>query len=97
MRSSTSARAASSRRSQATVLGRKISWRKPTDTGVDDHDSYAAGPRTFRRASAEETNRSPPVIGSFCDSVSVRDAAVCSCGTNSVLPSSRRTGMIDLL
>src|SRR2546430_13166616 len=96
-RSESSALTAFSRRSHAAALGRRMPWRSPMVTGVEDHVSTACGPLTVSRASDEVTNSAPPVTGSVWDRLRLRAAFVWSWGRNRVLPSGCSTGMIDRL
>src|SRR5437763_12100288 len=96
-RSESSALTAFSRRSHAAALGRRMPWRSPMVTGVEDHVSTAYGPLTVSRASAEVTNSAPPLTGSVWDRLRLRAAFVWSWGRNRVLPSGCSTGMIDRL
>src|SRR5206468_6773596 len=77
-RSESSALTAFSRRSHAAALGRRMPWRSPMVTGVEDHVSTACGPLTVSRASDEVTNSAPPVTGSVWDRLRLRAAFVWS-------------------
>jgi hypothetical protein len=96
-RSSSSDCTVCSRRSHAVTLGRRIPCRRPIENGVDDHVSKSCSPVTRSLERDDETNRSPPVSGSFCVSCMVSDALVCCSGRNAVLPSGCSTEMIERL